>query len=213
MIEPVLTRLRGVLEMMALRPAMSEEGGASIQPVFPEWRRRFDVSESGFARSFLAAIPALPLFFLSVAGQNAVSVALASNPDNARPVDWTQGVVLFVCMWVYFPLVSGVFVRIFGLQDSFRPWVVVHNWTVLFLLLVQGSIGALVMWGLISPRGFAELGGLYFMFAIYAHCRAAAGSLDAPWPMAVGGACLAILLWLILQLLLVYAFAGAALQA
>ena len=42
---------------------------------------------------------------------------------------------------------------------------------------------------------------------------AAAGALPARWPLAVGGACVAILVWLIVQLLLVYAFAGAALQA
>lgn len=195
--EPVLLRLRGVADMLAMRPG---------------WRTRFDVSPAGFWRSFLAALPALPLFVITVYGQNRVAAALAPEGAEAHPVNVVESALLFLCMWVYFPLVARVFTRVFRLDASFAPWVVVHNWTALFLLAIQCGIAALVLGGVLTPRAYMEIGGVYFIFAIYAHCRAAIGAIAAPAPVALGGACVAILVWLIVQLLLIAAFSGGALQ-
>lgn len=195
--EPVLLRLRGVAEMLAMRPG---------------WRARFDVSPAGFVRSFFAIVPAAPLFVLSIYGQNAVARALAPVDSPAQSVTVVQGAILFVCLWAYFPLVARVFTRVLRLEDSFAPWVAVHNWTALFILAVQGVLGALLLAGLLTPRAYVQVDGIYFIFAIYAHCRAAIGSVNAPAPLALGGATIAVLVWLIVQLLLVTAFSGGMLQ-
>lgn len=197
MTEPVLLRLRGVAEMLAMRPG---------------WRTRFDVSPSAFARSFLAMIPAAPLFVLSMYGQNTVARALAPESAALQTINVAQSAILFVCMWAYFPLVARLFTRVLKLEDSFAPWVIVHNWTALLILGVQGVPGALLLAGLLSPTAYVQLDGIYFIFAIYAHCRAAIGSMNAPAPVALGGATVAVLVWLIVQLLLVYAFSGGMLQ-
>jgi hypothetical protein len=196
--EPVANRLRGVVEMLAIRPG---------------WRTRFDVSPSGFVRSFLAAVFAAPFFVLSVAGQNAVYARLAEDPELARPAGFVQGFAIYLLMWIYFPVVAHVFTGAFRLRASFTAWVAVHNWTVLFLLLIQAAMGAAVLLGVLTPDGYLELGFVYLLVALYAHSRAAIGALEAPVPVAIGGACCGVLVWLIVQLLLARAFAGAALQA
>lgn len=196
--EPVGRRLQSVLGMLAMRPG---------------WRAGFDVSGDGLVRSFLAAALAVPLFILSIVGQNRIYGSLAETEAAANPVGLPQGVILYLCLWIYFPIVARVFTRAFHIEESFAPWVVVHNWTVLFLLCIQGGLGALVLVGALTPAVYLDLGGFYFLFAIYAHSRAAVGALNAPWPLAIGAACCGVLVWLILQLILVRMFAGAALQA
>ena len=191
-------RLRGVVEMLAFRP---------------NWRRNFDIGPSAVNRSFLAAIPAAPLFVLSIAGPNEAYRSLAETPASAHPTGIVQGAVLYFCLWTYFPLVARIFVRIFRIEKSFAPWLVVHNWTVLLLVGLQAALGALVLTGLLSPAAYLNLGSLYFIFALYAHCRVAAATLDAPVPVAVGGASLAILIWLLVQLFLIWVFSGLVLQA
>ncbi len=196
--EPAAQRLRGVARMLAFRPG---------------WRACFDVSPEGFWRSFTAALYAAPFFVLAVAGQNAVSRAISPLESAARTVELAHGFILYACLWAYFPLVARIFVRMFRAESSFAPWVVVHNWALLLLLMMQAVLGGLLLLGVLTPAAYMGLSELYFIFAIYTHCRVALGALDLSWPAALGGACAALLAWLVLQLLLVSVFAGAAVQA
>jgi len=178
-----------------------------------DWRAHFDVSERGLWRSFLAAVWGVPFFALVLIIQSKLVLALAEDPAQARTAGLGYAGTLYAVMWLYFPLVARLFTGAFGLRGSLAPWIVVHNWTLLFLLMVHTVIGLPLLAGLVSAEAHYSTTSFYFLLVVFAHCRAAIGALDAPWSLAIGGACLALILWLMAQLGLAYMLSGSAVQA
>lgn len=198
MIAELRQNLSGVIAMMSFR-----EG----------WRGYFDISERGFRRSFLAAFWAVPFFALVLIIQSQLVLGLADDPAQTRTAGPGYALILYVVLWLYFPLIAWIFTGAFRLRDGFAPWVVVHNWTLLFLLIVHTVLGLPFLAGLISPEAHYSTASLYFTFVVFAHCRVAIGSLNTSWSLAIGAACLTIILWLMAQLTLAYTLSGAALKA
>ncbi len=193
-----LQRLSGVFAMLAFRE---------------DWRKHFDVSMDGLWASFSAALWGLPFFVLTVWAQNDLVRELASDSEAARTTGFLHAAILYFALWAYFPPIAHIFCRSFKIDASFAPWVVVHNWTVLMLVILQGLISLLLIGGILSAEAYISLRTSYLFLAIFAHCRAAVGALDAPWSLAIGGACVTIILWLMMQIGLAFLLQGSAIQA
>ena len=153
----------------------------------------FDVSSGGVARSFVAALIAIP-FAAFVAGvQNALAQAaggIAGDPfseGGVEPYSLAFVVVRWVLVWAYFPPLAFLITTILGRRQALAPWIVLHNWTHLFVVLMQAVPLALLVTG---GRVIAEpLLQLSVLIMAYAYVRAAGAALDADWRLAIPAGC------------------------
>jgi len=192
-----------------IREAAESVAGVAAMLGFREgWRGFFDVSERGLWRSFWAAVIGAPAFLAVVAIQGRLAVALADNLADVQRAGIAYFLTLYVALWAHFPIAARVFTGLFGLERSWGPWVVVHNWTVLTLLIVQLVLGLPLLLGLTSPEATRWVFQAFIVFSLYAHVRAAMGALQAPLSLAIGGACLMVIVWLFLQIGIYLLFLG-----
>lgn len=169
----------------------------------PGWQRHFDVSVDGFVNSFKAALYALPAFILIMLSANHF-LAGEANAADARVGLW-EAVLQYARIWLVFPVLAYVIVKLLGLKTGFSAWVVVHNWAVFVLLHVQALIWALNAAGIANAQVLATLIAFYQIARLFVHWRVAAGTLDMPWGLAAGVACIP----LVVDALLVYGFSTA----
>jgi len=191
-----LWRLRGVTRMLTYRDG---------------WREHFDISLSGFLGSFQAAIWGIPFYIAILLTQSELAMQItAADPGLDPPATAGLGYALarYAAIWLYFPILARVFVDFFKIPKSYAPWVIVHNWTVLFVLIANAATGLPFLIGATSLEGYYAFSTLFVTGAVFAHIRAATGALDAPLPVAIGGAVLMMLIWLLIRLLLASAFVG-----
>jgi hypothetical protein len=168
--------LKGVLEMLAGRT---------------DFHARFDVTPAGLRRSFAAAVFALPLWVFTVLVLNAIAAGGAGEFDApAEPYALAYVAVRWAAIWAHFPVVAAIVTAILGRRDGFAPWVVVHNWTHLLVVLVQAVPMAMLV------VGAAEIGVLLLRASIflmvYAYVCAARAGLNVGWRMAIPAGCIAL---------------------
>ncbi|MEO1040154.1 MAG: hypothetical protein AAFX09_11460 [Pseudomonadota bacterium] len=171
-------------------------GVAKLIAFRPDWKTHFDISGTGVARSFLAALVGLPAFVLIVAGAN---YFVAANPQlSAQDPDagftLVEAGVHYLRLWLVFPLAAALTVRLLGLQAAFGPWLVVHNWTVCMLLMLQGFFWALYAAGIADAGSLGAVLSFYTMARLLAHWRVAAGALDLGWGPAAAAAGIPVVL-------------------
>ena len=173
-----------------LREANAALGGVAKMLAFrPGWKQSFDVSADGVVRSFAAALLAAPAFALLVASANHF---IAENPAiqaQAPDAGFTlaEAIAQYVRLWVVFPVSAYVICRVMNLGAAFGPWLVVHNWTVLGLILIQTFFYALYAAGLADGGSLGAVLALYQLARLYVHWRVAHGALDVG-PAAAAGA-------------------------
>lgn len=176
--------LGGVARMLAFRPG---------------WQKSFDVSADGVVRSFAAALLAAPAFALLVASANHF---IAENPAiqaQAPDAGFTlaEAVAQYLRLWVVFPVSAYLICRLMDLGAGFAPWLVVHNWTVLGLILIQTFFYALYAAGLADAGSLGAVLALYQLARLYVHWRVAHGALGVGAGAAAGAASVPIILDLI----------------
>jgi hypothetical protein len=188
MIADIRSGTRGIWAMLAFK-----EG----------WRQHFDVSVDGFIRSFMAVIYALPAFILLMVSANHV---LAELPGGAgAQISLTDAIGQYARIWLLFPVIAYLVVKLLGLKGGFSAWVVVHNWAVFVLLHVQALFWLLAAAGIANAEALGLLLALYQILRLMVHWRVAAGALDLHWGLAAGAACIP----LVIDALIVYGFASA----
>ena len=181
--------LAGVLRLLTFRP---------------EWAERFDVSASGVARSFFAAAFALPCLFFIIAARERMALELGASPPDMPAVYYVLGYTL---PWLLFPGFAAIVTILTGRREAFGPWIVVHNWAVLFLFMSQAFIYVLYMAGLADAGSAVRLvRDIYMPLRLIVHWRVAVGSLGLPWPIATGAAVIPVLGLEILSVILFDAF-------
>lgn len=136
----------------------------------PGWQTGFNVSLPGLWRSFFAAALALPLVALILAG--------AWNAGGTiQPATFAFGYVL---SWAIFPVAAAAACLITGARPGFVPWVIVHNWGVLWLYALQALFWTLHTAGLFT-RDMLELAFfIYTYLRILVHWRFAYVALGLP---------------------------------
>lgn len=176
--------LGGVAKMLAFRPG---------------WKQSFDVSADGVVRSFAAAVLAMPAFALLVASANHFIAEHPAIQAEAPDAGFTlaEAIAQYVRLWLVFPLSAYLTCRLMNLGPAFAPWLVVHNWAVLGLILVQTFFYALYAAGLADGGSLGAVLALYQLGRLYVHWRVAHGALGVGPAAAAGAAGVPIILDLI----------------
>lgn len=169
----------------------------------PDWQRHFDASVDGFIGSFKAALYAVPAFILLMLSANHFLAGEANAAD--AQIGLGEAVLQYARIWLVFPVLAFIIVKVLGLKTGFSAWVVVHNWAVFVLLHVQAFMWALNAAGIANAQVLATLIVFYQIARLFVHWRVAAGALGLPWGLAAGVACIP----LVVDALIVYGFSTA----
>ena len=169
----------------------------------PDWRKHFDVSVDGFSRSFLTVLYALPAFVLLIISANHVLTELPGGAE-AR-ISLLDAIGQYARIWLLFPVIAFIIVKVLGLKTGFSAWIVVHNWAVFVLLHVQALFWLLAAAGIANAEMLGVLLALYQIARLGIHWRVAAGTLGLHWGLAAGAACIP----LVIDALIVYGLSSA----
>ena len=167
----------------------------------PGYHAHFDVSAGGVARSFSAALIALPLAFVTTGLANAIIAADAQG----RPMGATQVLTRWALMWAYFPLLAAGVARLVGRPERFAPWVVVHNWTHLLIVAIQIVPFAFLSLGFVQPGSLLFIASIVFI--AYAYVRVADAALEVGAALAIGAGAANLLCTLAIDVLVGQVFA------
>lgn len=134
------------------------------------WKAGFDISLDGLWRSFFAAVLALPL----------VALILAGAWHAGGTIELGTFAFGYAVSWALFPVAAAAACLITGARTGFVPWVIVHNWAVIWLYALQALFWTLHTAGIFN-RELLELAFfLYTYLRILVHWRIAYVSLGLP---------------------------------
>lgn len=146
----------------------------------PDWRKHFDVSAEGVARSFAGVILALPAFIFLIVGVNYFYAENAAYYTSDVSYSLMDAVLSWARFWLLFPVVAAAVVMMMGLKDRYASWLVVHNWTVFVLVHIQALLLALYPAGLADPAAIGQVMSLYGFLRLFVHWRVAHGAMGVP---------------------------------
>jgi hypothetical protein len=114
----------------------------------PDWSDCFDASTSGFLRSFAGPLLAvIPYIAVAAVLMRASPEGLATGSDRLM---W-QAAIGMVTDAIAYPLLMAVAARAFGFGAGFGAFVVVVNWSQLFVSMLLACVAPLVLLG---PGGY-----------------------------------------------------------
>jgi hypothetical protein len=138
-----------VAQRLALDVRGAGAGLVRLARFDPEWSDYFDASASGFLRSFAGPLLAL-IPYVAVA-----ALLVRAGPTGVAPGDdrlMLQAVVEMLVDGFGYPLIMAFAARAFGFGAGFGAFVVVINWTQLFMNLLLAGAAVLALLG---PNGYA----------------------------------------------------------
>ena len=140
----------------------------------PRWWEAFDFSTTGFVRSFLARLLGLPfyLFFAAV-----IDRALSHGQIGTWAALWPETAAFLIDLVVY-PLLIALIARPLKIAAGYAAFIIVTNWTSLFLNVVLALVSVLATAG---EGGLAVFGLFWFVLAglaIFLTWRAARETLS-----------------------------------
>ncbi|MDJ0930966.1 hypothetical protein [Breoghania sp.] len=153
----------------------------------PQGLRGFDLSVSGFWRSFLIVVPLL-IAYLIVSGIQ-LQIAIDQIPGAEHLASQTFygiQIVRLLLDWFLFPLLLALLARPLGISAHYVGFVVVHNWCELIVSLPLLIAALIYGAGIVGIDGFTFLSlaatgiGFYFRF------RVARVALEASISFAIG---------------------------
>lgn len=159
-----------------------------------DWRKHFDVSAEGVARSFSGVILALPAFAFLIIGVNYFYAENAIAYTSDMHFTLLDAIISWARFWLVFPVVAAAVVMVMGLKDRFASWLVVHNWTVFVLVHIQALLLALYPAGLADPGAISQAMMLYGLLRLFVHWRVAQGAMGIPPIMAAAAASIPLIL-------------------
>lgn len=136
----------------------------------PDWRQGFNMTLPGLWRSFFAAVMVLPLIALIILGRS----------HAGFETDFGRFIPGYVLSWLIFPLAAALACRVTGARSGFVPWVIVHNWAVVWLYGLQALLWMLFTAQLINREILSLAFQLYMYLRILVHWRIAYATLGLP---------------------------------
>lgn len=144
-----------------------------------DWAEPLNLTYGGLIRSFFAAILAIPVMWFVMQAFLRLTMELApeANPDYTA-VEFVRDLAR---IWLVFPIVAILLTRLTGTGHRFIHWLILHNWAVLFLFLIQGFLATLYLAGISSANGTAfTLAFGYTLLRFFVHIRVAVVALKLP---------------------------------
>ena len=136
----------------------------------PAWAAGFDASAGGFVRSFAGPLLSLPLYLL-------VASMVAREAAGGAGLYWGAALELIADAAAY-PAVMAVVARAFGVGEGYGAFIVVTNWSQLFLNLVLAAASPLALAGDNGMVAFRFVWLLLLLASIYITWRAARQTLS-----------------------------------
>lgn len=120
-----------------------------------DWQEFFDLTRTGFQRSFLTVPLSLPFYyFCALALQKQRRLILETNGANdiattslIAPLPF---VILGLTFGFSFPLLAFALSRVFGKNKSFHDWVNIRHWGFFLMVVLASIILGLTFFGLVA---------------------------------------------------------------
>lgn len=173
---------------MLAEAAFAMSGIGRILLFRPDWSDRFNLTERGLARSFGAALIALPVYAL----MHAFFWQISPAGTPVQPL-WYFAIDL-ARLWLLFPVVAALAVMVTGLKRDYAAWLTVRNWSVLAQILVVTLIAATHVAGLTGQVFLAYFFVLFYpVFVTVLHLSIAFAVLRGPWQRVAGAGMIVVL--------------------
>ncbi|MEH6544812.1 MAG: hypothetical protein V7701_00175 [Sneathiella sp.] len=161
----------------------------------PDALQYFNISASGFYRSFAAVLIALPFFLI----ENAIDYKKFETATSFTPFLIVLGIALAVS-WMCYLIAAGFFARLLDFSQQFTVFVIVYNWSQLALIIIWLPLSVLST-GLLNA-GLSAIISILFIAATYVYLwRILRISLGISGLLAVGFAFLEFMIAILTQVL------------
>ena len=146
----------------------------------PRWPDSFNATTGGFLRSFLGPLLALPFALIVAAAYGAAE----ATPGTASTLI-SVGAVSHLFYTLAYPVLLGAMARPLGIGAGYAGFVIVVNWSSLFLNIALAGASALALFGMPGFSAFSLLAIGLFGLSIFVIWRAAREILSPEIPVAL----------------------------
>jgi len=143
-----------------------------------DWESEFDLSPKALPRSFFAVALYIPLSFV------AARAAVKYN-DVVGHVPYLSIAIILILISLTFPLVAYILCSVFDKQESFRAWVIVRHWAILFAWIIVALPFGIYLIGLIPFSVAFFLGMMAYLGTLAIDIRLASRVAGFDWMGAV----------------------------
>ena len=143
-----------------------------------DWESEFDLTPKALPRSFFAVALYIPLSFV------AARAAVKYN-DVVGHVPYLSIALILILISLTFPLVAYILCSVFDKQESFRAWVIVRHWAILFAWIIVALPFGIYLIGLIPFSVAFFLGMMAYLGTLAIDIRLAARVAGFDWTGAV----------------------------
>lgn len=167
----------------------------------------FDISMSGFWRSFLVIVPLAPLYFINALSEKKLLLSDGQIlPENFPETHfWFSQAASLGIDWVLFPLVLAFLAGPLGLSTGFVRFVVLRNWTSLLCAFPFVLAALLYLAGLIPEAGLFLASIATVPLVLHFRYRIARLAFGAPISVCIGLVALDFLLSILIGVLVIRA--------
>jgi hypothetical protein len=159
----------------------------------PAAMRHFDVSVTGFWRSFLVALLLAPTLVVDIAADRRFAEAVGL----AEPT-WAPRVLLYLAGFAVFPAVLALLARPLALQRVFVPFIIARNWTTVLGMVPMVVAGLAFAGGFIDRSLYLFASDASLGFNLFFAYRVARIGAAAPPSLAAGLVALDLVLVLLM---------------
>lgn len=125
----------------------------------PRGMAGFDLSVSGFWRSFGAIVPMAPFYFVGFLVERQLRLADPEQEAFSNATFFAAKAVIVAVDWVAFPIVLAILARQLGIARGYPAFIVARNWASLLIIIPDSALAAAFGLGLVGQEiaGFASL--------------------------------------------------------
>ncbi len=148
---------------LAQQIACAGRGLAGLIAAKPDWFRNFDLSTTGFLRSFLGPVLALPLHLFAFA----VVERAILNGKTMPAADFYLVALAHLVDMTAFPLLIALLARPLRIGAGYPAFVIVTNWASLFLNIVFAGAALLALGGAEGVEMFRFIYLILLCFSVF----------------------------------------------
>jgi hypothetical protein len=142
-----------------------EEIGRSLRAAWrlflndPRGIAGFDLSVSGFWRSFGAIVPMAPFYFVAFVVERQFRLADPEQEAFSDATFFAAKAVIVAVDWVAFPIVLALFARQLSIGRNYAAFIVARNWASLLIIIPDSALAAVFGLGILGQEiaGFISL--------------------------------------------------------